>query len=190
MSTTATDAVSRYQYLLRTAEPSQIEQAHEQAFAAMAPAERAEVLRTLSQTAEVPADASSASLARSATRLEVQQPGALQRVLSNQASLGTTLLASLAAGFVGSAAWSSVTGGDGVGGRPGLLARLFGLGFGNRGGGFFNQGGPGVWGGPSGPRLFNGWGAQRGPGGPGCGPGGPGGGSGGPGGGGPGGGGF
>lgn len=206
MSTTP-EAVSRYQYLLRTANPSQIEQAHEQAFAAMTPTERAEVLRALSTTAEVPTDASASSLARSATRLEVQQPGALQRVLGNQASLGTTLLASLAAGFVGSAAWSSVTGGDGVGGRPGLLARLLGLGssgglsgFGRSNGWFGDRGGsPGFFGGDAAGGRHNffsgpgGPGGRRGPGGGGPGGGGPGGGGpggGGPGGGGPGGGGY
>ena len=37
-------AVKRYQYLLRTAEPDQIEQAHEHAFASMTPEERQQVL--------------------------------------------------------------------------------------------------------------------------------------------------
>lgn len=181
MSTT-TDAVSRYQYLLRTADPSQIEQAHEQAFAAMTPAERSEVLCALSTTDEVPPDASATSLARSATRLEVQQPGAVQRVLGSQSSLGTTLVASLAAGFVGSAAWSTVTGGDGLGGRPGLLARLFGLGgrtnsfVGQGGGGLFGSTGSGFFGGADGEGFLGGMGGRRGPGSGGPGGGGPGGG--------------
>lgn len=167
---TTTDAVSRYQYLLRTADPDQIERAHEQAFAQLSASERQQVLRTLAATAETPDDASPAALARSATRLEVQQPGTIQRLLGGNASLGTTVLASLAAGFVGSAVWSMMTGGDGFGGRPGLLARLFGRGI-YGGGGFgdgfgggrrgFGFGGPG---GPGGPR--------GGPGGPGGGPGG------------------
>ncbi|GMA20940.1 hypothetical protein MM440_00645 [Arsenicicoccus piscis] len=195
-ATGGTDAVTRYQYLLRTASPDQIEQAHEQAFAAMTPAERQQVLQALSRTSEAPADASAPSLARAATRLEVQQPGALQQLFgSTGAGLGRTTLASLAAGFLGAAAWSTVTGGDGVGGRPGLLSRLFGggqfggglggllggqRGFGQGGYGF---GGGGGFGGPGGGR------GDRGPGGPGgfAGPGG-GGFGGGPGGGGPGGG--
>ena len=174
--TTTTDAVSRYQYLLRTANPTDIERAHEQAFAAMTPSERTEVLQALSKTSEVPSDASAPSLARSATRLEVQRPGTLQQILGGQSSLGTTVLASLAAGFIGSAAWSSVTGGDGLGGRPGLLARLFGFGLRGRSGGYPGQGGGGmVWGqsgsggffpGPgSQGNFFGGPGGQHGPGG-------------------------
>ena len=158
---TTTGAVRRYQYLLRTADPDQIERAHEQAFAQLSASERQQVLRALAATAETPDDASPAALARSATRLEVQQPGTLQRLLGGNASLGTTVLASLVAGFVGSAVWSTMTGGDGFGGRPGLLARLFGrgsYGVGGFGGGGFGFGGPG---GPGG-----------GPGGPGGGPGG------------------
>lgn len=58
------DALERYQYLLRTASPDQIEKAHEEAFAAMSEEERAEVLRALSQAGQRPADASAASLDR------------------------------------------------------------------------------------------------------------------------------
>ncbi|GAA1391105.1 hypothetical protein [Luteococcus peritonei] len=189
------DAVARYQYLLRTASPDQIEQAHEQAFAQVSAAERQQVLQALSTTGETPADASAASLARSATRLEVQQPGTLQSVLGQAqgaigGSTGRNLLTSVAGGFIGSGLFSMVTGGDGVGGRPGLLTRLLGGGlFGRRAhnqmgmgsfGGLRQQGGMGGGFG----RLFGGGGN----GGPGGGFGGPGGGFGGPGGGGPGGG--
>lgn len=188
MSTDSTgntgDAVARYQYLLCTASPDQIEQAHQQAFAAMTPAERQEVLQALSKTSETPTDASAASLARSATRLEVAQPGSLQSVLGNAqsavgSSTGKTLLTSVAGGFIGSGIFSVLTGGDGIGGRAGLLSRLFGGGlFGNRynnmnQGGFFggNQGG-GMFGGGG---NFFGGGGHGGPGG-GPGGGGPGGG--------------
>jgi hypothetical protein len=113
------DAVTRYQYLLSTADPSRIEQAHEQAIAQMSAHEREQVLQALSRTSEVPADASASNLARSATRLEMQRPGALQKLFGKGNGLGTTVLASLAAGFVGSTVWSMITGGAGVGGRPG-----------------------------------------------------------------------
>ena len=43
---------------------------------------------------------------------------------------GGTVLASLAAGLLGSAAWDGLTGGDGLGGRPGMVSRLLGGGFG------------------------------------------------------------
>lgn len=61
MTTNSPDALTRYQYLLRTASPDQIEQAHEQAFAQMTAAERQQVLTALSTTSEAPADASAAS---------------------------------------------------------------------------------------------------------------------------------
>lgn len=131
------DAVARYRYLLSTSSPDQIEQAHEEAFAAMSAQERQQVLTALSGSGETPADASSSSLARAATRLEMRKPGTLSGVLgSGRLGAGGTVLASLAAGFVGSAVWGSLTGGDGVGGRPGLLSRLFGRhrGFGAGGG--------------------------------------------------------
>lgn len=169
-----TDAVARYQYLLRTASPDQIEQAHEKAFAAMSQAERQQVLQALSQTGEVPTDASAATLARSATRLEVSQPGTLQNVLGSAqsavgSSTGKTLLTSVAGGFIGSGIFSVLTGGDGVGGRPGLFGRLLGGVFGNRNynsGGMFNQGtdnGGRFFGGNQGGGFFGG--GQGGPGG-------------------------
>lgn len=165
-ATSGSSAVERYQYLLRTASPDQIEQAHTQAFAAMTPAERQEVLAALSRTSEAPADASAASLARSATRLEVARPGSVQQALGALGSggsggLGTTVLASLAAGFVGSAVFGTLTGGDGIGGRPGLLGRVLGGGGGLLGGLFGNRGyGNGGYGGGG-----YGFGGDRGPGG-------------------------
>lgn len=184
------DAVARYRYLLSTSSPDQIEQAHEEAFAAMSAQERQQVLTALSGSGETPADASSSSLARAATRLEMRKPGTLSGVLgSGGLGAGGTVLASLAAGFVGSAVWGSLTGGDGVGGRPGLLSRLFGRnrGVGGMGGGLFGGG----MGAGRGRAMGAGWGdgpsggsrGGLGRGGPEDGPGGMGGGMGGPGGG-------
>ncbi len=185
------DAVARYQYLLRTASPDQIEQAHQQAFAAMTPAERQEVLQALSKTSEAPADASASSLARSATRLEEPQPGRLQNVLGSAqsavgSSTGKTLLTSVAGGFIGSGIFSVLTGGDGLGGRPGFLSRILGGGlfgnrnhnqFGNQGGGLFASSGGNFFGGNNrggGGGFLSGGGGFFG-GGPGGGPGGGGG---------------
>lgn len=166
-SAAGSDAVERYRYLLRTASPDQIEQAHAEAFANLSADERREVLRALASTDEVPSDDSPAALARSATRLEVRQPGALDRLLGGQ-GMGRTVLASLAAGFAGSAVFSMLFG------RPG---GLFGLGRGWFGhGAGWGMGGPHGFGGPGfgGPGGFGG-----GPGGFGGGPGGFGGGPGG-----------
>lgn len=152
------NAVARYQYLLRTASPENIEQAHQEAFAAMTEDERRQVLQALASSGETPTDDSADSLARSATRLEVKQPGALQQALGGVqsavgSSAGQTLLAAIAGSFVGNTLFSAVTGGDGFGGRPGLLSRLLGGGllggglFGSSRGGWGQQGG---WGGPMG----------------------------------------
>jgi hypothetical protein len=149
----STDPVERYRYLLRTASPEQIEQAHEDAFAALTPAERQQVLAALARTDEAPRDDSPAALARAATRLEVREPGSLDRLFGGYGA-GRTVLGSLAAGFVGSAVfdllfdrpggWFGFGGGlfagpgmfgHGVGGGPGFDGMGSGPGFGGVGGG-------------------------------------------------------
>src|SRR5687767_11643588 len=98
-------ALERYRYLLRTAPPDAIEQAHAEAFAQLTPAQRAQVLRELS--AELPpsegvpgqGDDDPRTLARMATRAELRQPGTLERTLgARQAGgmLGGSLLSSVA----------------------------------------------------------------------------------------------
>src|SRR5499433_1271985 len=80
-------AIQRYRYLLRTAPPEAIEQAHAEAFAQLTPEQRAQVLKELSQQlppgerAAVPAQPDPQSLARLATRAELKQPGILERTL-------------------------------------------------------------------------------------------------------------
>ncbi|HET8601043.1 MAG TPA: hypothetical protein VFL99_12010 [Segeticoccus sp.] len=107
-------AIERYQYLLRTAPPEKIEQAHEQAFARLTPEQRQEVLRRLSQDlpeAERPQDDSPRSLARSTTRMEVLNPGSIRRTFGGGfgmgpglgMGIGSMLLSSMAGAFVGSA---------------------------------------------------------------------------------------
>ncbi|MDO4916705.1 MAG: hypothetical protein Q3974_03705 [Rothia sp. (in: high G+C Gram-positive bacteria)] len=116
--TSQSQAVERYKYLLSTASPPQdIEKAHEEAFAAMSATERSEVLAALAQNGERPESTSPATLAQSATRLEMKSPGKLNSIFSQGLGGTGTILASLAAGFIGSATWSTLTGGDGVGGR-------------------------------------------------------------------------
>ncbi|SLM89300.1 hypothetical protein [Brachybacterium nesterenkovii] len=189
------DAVEKYQYLLRTASPDQIEKAHEEAFAAMSESERAEVLQALAQAGAAPADASASSLARSATRMEIMQPGSLTSALSGTGvGTGGALLGGLAIGVLGSAVVNALFD---TGGKPGILRRLLGGGMGPMGMGGFGQGMGGLLGGMLGQGQMRG---GQGFGGPGGGPGGgsfggggrgfgggPGGGFGGPGGGGPGG---
>ncbi|WP_454049917.1 hypothetical protein [Cellulomonas sp. Marseille-Q8402] len=110
-------AIERYRYLLRTAPPDAIEQAHAEAFAQLTPEQRRQVLDGLS--AEVPAaerstDDDPRSLARMATRAELRQPGTLERSFGRGgfgggAGVGMggmiagSLLASVAGAFVGTA---------------------------------------------------------------------------------------
>ena len=110
-------AIKRYQYLLQTAPPDQIEKAHEEAFATLTPEQRREVLARLSQgnAMDRPAADSPQSLARAATRQEMRQPGTLTRMMGGGGlmgggrmmgggmGMGGMLLGSLAGAFIGTA---------------------------------------------------------------------------------------
>jgi hypothetical protein len=82
-------AVDRYRYLLRTAPPETIEEAHAEAFSKLTPEQRRMVLQELDTTltpaeraAGVSYDEEPRSLARLATRAEMRQPGTLERTWS------------------------------------------------------------------------------------------------------------
>ncbi|SEP11798.1 hypothetical protein [Trujillonella endophytica] len=80
---TDAQAVERYRYLLRTAPPDQIEEAHAEAFAQLTPQQRQEVLVQLAAavpSGERPRTDDPRTLARAATRAEIRQPGTLERV--------------------------------------------------------------------------------------------------------------
>ncbi|MBA3416009.1 MAG: hypothetical protein H0U10_12370 [Chloroflexia bacterium] len=76
-------ALARYRYMLQSAPPETLEQAHAEAFAGLTPEQRQMVLQGLAE--DVPASERSAysddprSLARMATRAEMRQPGTLER---------------------------------------------------------------------------------------------------------------
>ncbi len=75
-------AIERYRYLLRTAPPDQIEQAHAEAFAQLTPDQRRQVLGQLANNVpeyERVRDDDPRTLARMATRAEMRQPGFLER---------------------------------------------------------------------------------------------------------------
>lgn len=75
-------AIARYRYLLRTAPPEQVEQAHAEAFAQLTPEQRQQVLTQLGQDlpeAERPRTDDPRDLARAATRAEYRQPGYMER---------------------------------------------------------------------------------------------------------------
>ncbi|MET1075036.1 MAG: hypothetical protein ABWY11_20480 [Umezawaea sp.] len=126
-------AVERYRYMLRTAPPETIEQAHAEAFAKLTPEQRRKVLTDVS--AELPpAERATSddprSLARMATRAEMRNPGTMERTLGGGRGAGMgmggmiagTLLASVAGAFIGTAIadafFDDETGGE-AGGDPG-----------------------------------------------------------------------
>jgi hypothetical protein len=108
-------ALERYRYMLQTAPPETIEQAHAEAFAQLAPEQRRQVLSELAQAspaheraaiAATPVDDTRA-LGRVATRAEIRQPGFMERTLGGAGGAGLGgfgggFLSSFAAGFVGS----------------------------------------------------------------------------------------
>ena len=79
-------AIARYRYMLKTAPPETIEQAHAEAFAALTPEQRRKMLQRLSEqmpeserAAVARAGDSPGALAQAATRAEIRQPGAIER---------------------------------------------------------------------------------------------------------------
>ena len=128
-------AIERYRYMLRTAPPDQIEEAHAEAFARLTPEQRDMVLRELS--ANIPANERAnaddpRALARMATRAEVRQPGTLERVWggmrgpgygggygNNQGMMGGigfggSFMSTMAGAFVGTAIANQLFGGWGA----------------------------------------------------------------------------
>jgi hypothetical protein len=78
-------AIERYRYLLRTAPPDQVEAAHAEAFGKLTPEQRRQVLEQLSAAvpaSERPRGDDPQTLARTATRAELRQPGFLERTFS------------------------------------------------------------------------------------------------------------
>ena len=124
-----TYSLERYRYMLQTAPPETIEQAHAEAFEQLTPEQRRQVLAELARSApqrerssieRTPTDDPRA-LARVATRAEIRQPGLMERTLgaSPGAGFGAGLLGSFAAAFAGSMVantfFSALGGFDGFG---------------------------------------------------------------------------
>ena len=100
-------AIERYRYMLRTAPPETIEQAHAEAFAQLNDRQRRMVLEQLRQaTPESERTATTSddprTLARLATRAELRQPGTMERLFGGTAGPGFGGL--LAGSFLGSLA--------------------------------------------------------------------------------------
>jgi hypothetical protein len=110
-------AIERYRYMLRTAPPEAIEQAHAEAFARLTESQRRAVLQGLKEVTpprEQGAAATSGdpqSLARMATRAEVRQPGILERLFGGAQGgpgLGSMLAGSLLGSIAGTVLGSMV----------------------------------------------------------------------------------
>lgn len=126
-------AIARYRYMLQTAPPETIEQAHAEAFARLTPEQRQMILRQLNQAApenERGTTDDPQSLARAATRAEVREPGAMERTFGGMGGgigggmgfggmMATSFLGSIAGVVVGSAIAQSFFGDSGFGGGAG-----------------------------------------------------------------------
>jgi hypothetical protein len=98
-------AIARYRYLLRTAPPETVEQAHAEAFAQLTPEQRRRVLQELSanmsqgeRMAAGRAGDDPRVLAQLATRAEVRQPGTMERVFGGIGGFGSPGMGGLIAG--------------------------------------------------------------------------------------------
>lgn len=84
-------ALAKYDYLLRTSSPEQLEQVHHDAFARLTPAQRQQVRDRLNS--ELPPhehlrDDSASGMARAMTRGEMSRPGLVRRVLGGSGRSG------------------------------------------------------------------------------------------------------
>ncbi|HVK54592.1 MAG TPA: hypothetical protein VM532_06130 [Burkholderiales bacterium] len=108
-------AIARYRYLLRTASPEAIEQAHAEAFAQLTLEQRRQVLEQIAKNASASertsvekSEVSPEALARIATRAEIRRPGAMESMFGRAGGIGLgglmagSLLSSIAGTVVGS----------------------------------------------------------------------------------------
>jgi hypothetical protein len=86
-------AIARYRYLLRTAPPEAIEQAHAEAFAQLTPEQRRRLLAELAadmpdveRNAALRGGDQPGALAQAATRAELRQPGSMERAWSRMSA--------------------------------------------------------------------------------------------------------
>lgn len=104
-STADDQAIARYRYLVRTAPPEAIEEAHAEAFSRLSPEQRRRLLEEMAgdmppaeRSAAVSSGFAPDTLARVATRAEVREPGAVERAWGR---LGNATPASPGMGFGG-----------------------------------------------------------------------------------------
>jgi hypothetical protein len=105
-------AIARYDYLLQTADPHQIEVIHREAFERLTPEQRALVERRMQTELpphERPRSASARDLARAAGRTEATSPGRLRGLLSRAGRAGAVVGAgSAVVGVLGAVAGGAI----------------------------------------------------------------------------------
>jgi hypothetical protein len=168
-------AVARYEELLRSADPDDLERVHSEAFARLTPEQRdlmfQQLLDRASEPDERPADATPASLGNTATLVETRKPGTIKQIFTGPEGNRLapepdhTLYAAFAWYFLADSLavtyWGSYDGGDIDGGAssapdaeqgypdsglgPDGFDGGFGGGFGDGGGGFGGDGGGGAF---------------------------------------------
>lgn len=111
-------AIARYDYLLRTADPDQVERLHRESFDRLTPAQRAEVRRRMDAEFaphDRPRSDASGDLARAAGRAEARRPGRMSGLLARAGAggligAGVVGAGGLLAAVAGGAVVSSVAG--------------------------------------------------------------------------------
>src|SRR5262249_8404685 len=110
-------AIERYRYMLKTAPPETIEQAHAEAFAQLTPEQRRLLLQKLAEGMPASERASAEqgganpeALARPATRAEIRKPGAVERMVGQAGgpSVGGLLAGSLLGSVAGTVLGSMI----------------------------------------------------------------------------------
>ncbi|MEV0890267.1 cation-transporting ATPase [Promicromonospora sp. NPDC050262] len=95
-------AIARYDYLMQTADPHQIERIHAESFARLTPAQRQDVLQRMQTDLpphEQPRSADPRELSVAAARSEARRPGSMRSVLAKVGTGG--VVAGVAVGAVG-----------------------------------------------------------------------------------------
>ncbi|MGN7212785.1 hypothetical protein [Brachybacterium paraconglomeratum] len=125
-------AIARYDYLVRTAEPDQLERVHREAFERLTPAQREQLsssMRSELPEGERPRSDAPQDLSRSATRLGVLDPRRLTRLLGRTGGVGSSRAGGDGAGARGSGGIGKAAlgaGAVGLGAAGGLLAVVAG----------------------------------------------------------------
>lgn len=109
-------AIARYEYLLQTADPHQVETIHREAFARLTPQQRAQVqegMRSELRPTEQPRSAEANDLARAAARSEAMRPGMMAGLLARVGRRGSGAGAGAGAG-AGVARGAALVGAGGI----------------------------------------------------------------------------